>query len=322
MESSAIQQFVCTEGNYVSTMQIFPRVSTSSLLAHMVWAWCTLALGTAFILFSAFSARVLAQWRDHSLKRRESIARKNLELCFPQHSAEEREKMIAENFRSLGMALVETGMAWFWPDSRVRKWFDVEGLDNLKRAQMQNRGVMVVGVHFMSLELGGRVMGLCQPMMATYRPHNNQLMEWVQTRGRMRSNKAMIGRNNLRGIVGALKKGEAVWFAPDRYGRKGSSFAPFFAVENVATTNGTYVLSRLSRATAILLTVTMVRKADYSGYRLYITPEMEGYPTDENQAAAYMNKIIEKEIMRAPEQYLWIHRRFKTRPVGESSLYI
>lgn len=207
--------------------------------------------------------------------------------------------MIAENFRSLGMALVETGMAWFWPDSRVRKWFDVEGLDNLKRAQLQNRGVMVVGVHFMSLELGGRVMGLCQPMMATYRPHNNQLMEWVQTRGRMRSNKAMIGRNNLRGIVGALKKGEAVWFAPDQdYGRKGSSFAPFFAVENVATTNGTYVLSRLSGAA--MLTVTMVRKADYSGYRLFITPEMEGYPADENQAAAYMNKIIEKEIMRAP----------------------
>lgn len=148
-----------------------------------------------------------------------------------------------------------------------------------------------------------------------------QLMEWVQTRGRMRSNKAMIGRNNLRGIVGALKKGEAVWFAPDQdYGRKGSSFAPFFAVENVATTNGTYVLSRLSGAA--MLTVTMVRKADYSGYRLFITPEMEGYPTDENQAAAYMNKIIEKEIMRAPEQYLWIHRRFKTRPVGESSLYI
>lgn len=321
MESSAIQQFVSTEGNYVSTMQIFPRVSTSSLLAHMVWAWCTLALGTASLSCSLLSRH--AYWRNGApfLKRRESIARKNLELCFPQHSAEEREKMIAENFRSLGMALVETGMAWFWPDSRVRKWFDVEGLDNLKRAQMQNRGVMVVGVHFMSLELGGRVMGLCQPMMATYRPHNNQLMEWVQTRGRMRSNKAMIGRNNLRGIVGALKKGEAVWFAPDQdYGRKGSSFAPFFAVENVATTNGTYVLSRLSGAA--MLTVTMVRKADYSGYRLFITPEMEGYPTDENQAAAYMNKIIEKEIMRAPEQYLWIHRRFKTRPVGESSLYI
>ena len=242
-------------------------------------------------------------------------------LCFLGTRIGTMARPFLKRRESLGMALVETGMAWFWPDSRVRKWFDVEGLDNLKRAQMQNRGVMVVGVHFMSLELGGRVMGLCQPMMATYRPHNNQLMEWVQTRGRMRSNKAMIGRNNLRGIVSALKKGEAVWFAPDQdYGRKGSSFAPFFAVENVATTNGTYVLSRLSGAA--MLTVTMVRKADYSGYRLYITPEMEGYPADENQAAAYMNKIIEKEIMRAPEQYLWIHRRFKTRPVGESSLYI
>lgn len=114
------------------------------------------------------------------------------------------------------MALLETGMAWFWPDNRVRKWFDVDGLDNLTRAQAQNRGVMVVGVHFMSLELGGRVMGLCQPMMATYRPHNNPLMEWVQTRGRMRSNKAMIGRNNLRGIVGALKKAKPFGLLPIR----------------------------------------------------------------------------------------------------------
>lgn len=295
---------------------LHPRYWLTWFGLGVLWLWVQLPYPVLCFL----GTRIGAMARPF-LKRRESIARKNLELCFPQHSAEEREKMIAENFRSLGMALVETGMAWFWPDSRVRKWFDVEGLDNLKRAQMQNRGVMVVGVHFMSLELGGRVMGLCQPMMATYRPHNNQLMEWVQTRGRMRSNKAMIGRNNLRGIVGALKKGEAVWFAPDQdYGRKGSSFAPFFAVENVATTNGTYVLSRLSGAA--MLTVTMVRKADYSGYRLFITPEMEGYPTDENQAAAYMNKIIEKEIMRAPEQYLWIHRRFKTRLVGESSLYI
>ncbi|MGG5838208.1 LpxL/LpxP family Kdo(2)-lipid IV(A) lauroyl/palmitoleoyl acyltransferase, partial [Huaxiibacter chinensis] len=231
------------------------------------------------------------------------------------------EKLIAENFKSLGMGLLETGMAWFWPDERVRKWFDVDGLDNLKKAQAKHRGVIVVGVHFMSLELGGRVMGLCQPMMATYRPHNNALMEWVQTRGRMRSNKAMISRNNLRGLVGALKKGEAVWFAPDQdYGRKGSSFAPFFAVNNVATTNGTFVISRLSKAA--MLTVTMVRKTDKSGYRLYITPEMLNYPDDEQAAAAYINKVIEKEIMRAPEQYLWVHRRFKTRPPGEPSLYL
>ncbi|MEG1210001.1 MAG: kdo(2)-lipid IV(A) palmitoleoyltransferase [Leclercia sp.] len=254
------------------------------------------------------------------LKRRESIARRNLELCFPAMSHDEREHLIRENFKSIGMALLETGMAWYWPDWRVRKWFDVEGLENLQRAQAQNRGVMVIGVHFMSLELGGRVMGLCQPMMATYRPHNSPLMEWVQTRGRLRSNKEMISRNNLRGLVSALKKGEAVWFAPDQdYGRKGSSFAPFFAVKDVATTNGTFVISRLSKAA--MLTVTMIRKSDGSGYRLFITPEMENYPQEEIAAAAYINKVIENEIMRAPEQYLWVHRRFKTRPVGEPSLY-
>ena len=265
--------------------------------------------------------RTLGRLARPFLKKREYVANRNLELCFPAMDNSSRSTLLTDNFTSLGMALIETGMAWFWSDARLRKHFDVEGFANLQRALDQGKGVMVVGVHFMSLELGGRVMGLCRPMMATYRPHNSLLMEWVQTRGRMRSNKAMISRNNLRGLVGALKKGEAVWFAPDQdYGRKGSSFAPFFAVKNVATTNGTYVLSRLSGAA--MLTVTMVRKADNSGYRLFITPQMEGYPADESQAAAYMNKIIEKEIMRAPEQYLWIHRRFKTRPMGEASLYI
>ena len=105
------------------------------------------------------------------------------------------------------MGLIETGMAWFWSDERVKKWFDVEGMVNLNNALSEGKGVMVVGVHFMSLELGGRTMGLCRPMMATYRPHNSPLMEWVQTRGRLRSNKAMIDRRNLSGLVHALKSG-------------------------------------------------------------------------------------------------------------------
>lgn len=163
------------------------------------------------------------------LKRRESIAVRNIELCFPDMTPIARSHMINNNFVSLGLGLMETGMAWFWSDARVKKWFDVEGIENLANA---TGGVMVVGIHFMSLELCGRVMGLCHPMMATYRPHNNPLMEWVQTKGRMRSNKAMIDRRNLSRLVHALKAGEAVWFAPDQdYGPKGSVFAPFFSVK-------------------------------------------------------------------------------------------
>jgi len=142
----------------------------------------------------------------HFLKRRERITRRNIELCFPNIKEEKIEAMIAGNFESLGMALAETGIAWFWSDARVRRYFEVHGLENLQHAQSHQRGVMVIGVHFMSLELGGRITGLCQPMMAMYRPHNNQAMEWAQTKGRMRSNKAMIDRRDLRGMVQALKK--------------------------------------------------------------------------------------------------------------------
>lgn len=256
------------------------------------------------------------------LKRRVSITRRNLELCFPNLDETKIERRILSNFESLGMGLLETGMAWFWSDARVKRWFDVSGLNHLKMAQQNKQGVLVIGVHFMSLELGGRAMGLCQPMMAMYRPHNNKAMEFVQTWGRMRSNKAMLDRKDLRGMVHALKKGEAVWFAPDQdYGPRGSVFAPLFAVDQAATTSGTYMLARLAKPA--LVTVVLVRKDKGKGYDLVIQPALQDYPIDDEMAAAaYMNRVVEKEIMRAPDQYLWLHRRFKTRPTGAPSLYL
>lgn len=255
------------------------------------------------------------------LKRRVGITRRNLELCFPTMDQALREQRVRANFESLGMGLMETGMAWFWSDERVKRWFDVSGLDHLKQAQQDGRGALMIGVHLMPLELGGRAMGLCQPMMATYRPHNNKAMEWVQTKGRMRSNKAMLDRKDLRGLVRALKQGEAVWLAPDQdYGRSGSVFAPLFAVAQVATTSAPYMLARLAKPA--LVPVVLIRRPNAGGYDLLIQPELKNYPMDDEiAAAAYMNKVVEKEIMRAPDQYMWLHRRFKTRPVGAPSLY-
>ncbi|CRL44628.1 Lipid A biosynthesis lauroyl acyltransferase [Sodalis glossinidius str. 'morsitans'] len=256
------------------------------------------------------------------LKRRVSIARRNLELCFPDMDRTRLEDTVNSNFTSLGMGLMETGMAWFWPDARVKRWFDVSGLQNLQQASRHDKGVMVIGIHFMSLELGGRAMGLCQPMMAMYRPHNNKVMEFIQTWGRMRSNKAMLDRKDLRGMVHALKQGETVWFAPDQdYGPRGSIFAPFFAVPQAATTRGTYTLVRLAQPQ--LVPVVLIRKQDGRGYQLLIQPPLSDYPQDDEMVATcYMNRIVEQEILRAPEQYLWLHRRFKTRPRGELSLYV
>jgi KDO2-lipid IV(A) palmitoleoyltransferase len=131
----------------------------------------------------------------------------------------------------------------------------------------------------------------------------------------------MIDRKDLRGMVHALKRGEAVWFAPDQdYGPRGSVFAPLFAVDQAATTSGTFMLARM--ANPALVPVVLIRREGGRGYDLLIQPALEDYPlSDEQAAAAYMNKVIEKEIMRAPEQYMWLHRRFKTRPAGAPSLY-
>ncbi|UDG79624.1 kdo(2)-lipid IV(A) palmitoleoyltransferase [Candidatus Steffania adelgidicola] len=255
------------------------------------------------------------------LKRRLSIARRNLELCFPDMDRVSLEETLKNNFTSLGIGLMETGMAWFWSDARVKRWFNVSGLQHLHAARYHGRGVMIIGIHFMSLELGGRAMGLCQPMMAMYRPHNNKVMELIQTWGRMRSNKAMLDRKDMRGMVNALKQGETVWFAPDQdYGPRGSIFAPFFAVPQAATTRAIYTFVRLAQPN--LMPVVLIRKQNGLGYQLLIQPHLSDYPqNDEMIATCYINRIVEREILRAPAQYLWLHRRFKTRPRGELSLY-
>lgn len=302
-----------------------PRFTVELLHPRYWFTW--FGLGVLFLLVQLPFPLLerLGVWMGRTsmrfLPRRVRITRRNLELCFPDLDKAELELRIVHNFESLGMGLMETGMAWFWSDARVKRWFTVNGLHNLQAAQKDKRGALIIGVHFMSLELGGRTMGLCQPMMAMYRPHNSKLMEWVQTKGRTRSNKAMIDRRDLRGMVKALKQGEAVWFAPDQdYGPKGSVFAPLFAVPQAATTSGTFMLARMAKPA--MITVVLIRKERGQGYELVIQPELRDYPLDDEQAAAaYMNKIIEREILRAPSQYLWLHRRFKTRPAGATSLY-
>lgn len=254
-------------------------------------------------------------------KRRVKIAERNLELCFPDMSREARAQMLLENFESTGMAVMETGMAWFWPDWRVKKIFQVEGLEHMRQAQAEQRGVLLIGVHFLTLELGGRIFGLYNPGVGVYRPNNNPLMDWLQTWGRLRSNKYMIDRKDVKGMIRALRAGEIIWYAPDHdYGPRRSVFVPLFAVDKAATTTGTSIL--MQAADPALVAFAPIRNKDGSGYRLVISPAIQGFPMDDEvAAAAFMNRVVEKEILRAPGQYMWLHRRFKTRPEGEASLY-
>ncbi|GKX63441.1 lipid A biosynthesis lauroyltransferase [Pragia fontium] len=265
--------------------------------------------------------RGLGRFAMRFMKRRKKISKSNIQLCFPDMTEEEHTTWMLKNFEATGLAVFETGMAWFWPDWRIEKWCTINGINNLDVGKTEQRGVLVIGIHFLTLELGARIIGIHRPGVGVYRPHDNKLMDWLQTWGRLRSNKYMLDRRDIKGMIRSLKKGELIWYAPDHdYGPRNSVFAPFFAVEKAATTIGTTILVRA--ADPLLVPFIPMRNEDNSGYSLIVQPPLEGFPKkDEVAAAAFMNKAIEQQILIAPEQYMWLHRRFKTRPEGEPSLY-
>lgn len=140
------------------------------------------------------------------MKRRAKIAYRNLELCFPEKSEQERHRMVVMNFESVGMGLMETGMAWFWPVRRIARWTDTIGFEHIRDVQAQQRGILLIGIHFLTLEMGARMFGMNEPGIGVYRPNDNPVIDWLQTWGRLRSNKDMIDRKDLKGMIRALKK--------------------------------------------------------------------------------------------------------------------
>ncbi|MBA6328476.1 LpxL/LpxP family Kdo(2)-lipid IV(A) lauroyl/palmitoleoyl acyltransferase [Colwellia sp. MB02u-6] len=253
---------------------------------------------------------------------RKKVALRNLELCFPKMSDDERQIMLKRNFENTGIALLETGMGWWWPNWRVKRHTKIIGLEHIKAAQKQGKGILLLTMHYLSVEINCRGIGSGHPMVVFYRPHNNQLMEYFQFRGRGRSNKYMLGKRDVKGLLRALKEGEACIYLPDQdYGRSRSVFVPFFAVPEAASTTGTLIFARQKNCQTHVLIPT--RNDDGSGYTLEIKPMLENFPTGDDTADVLrINQELEKAIMVKPEQYMWLHRRFKTRPnEDDPSLY-
>lgn len=253
---------------------------------------------------------------------RKRVAMKNLELCFPEMSQQERTLILKKNFENTGIALFETGMGWWWPDWRVKRKTKVVGLEHLEKAHQQGKGVLLLTMHYLSVEINCRGIGTGHPMVVFYRPHNNQLMEFFQFRGRGRSNKYMLGKRDVKGLMKALRDKEVCVYLPDQdYGRRRSLFVPFFAVPDAATTTGTLIFARQKNVQNHMFIPT--RNDDGSGYTLEIKPMMENFPTGDDEADVIrINQELEKAILYKPEQYMWLHRRFKTRPhEDDPSLY-
>jgi KDO2-lipid IV(A) lauroyltransferase len=279
--------------------------------------WCITRLPYAWQL-------VVGRFLGHVISRlardRRRIALTNLTLCFPDLPERERQRLLDAHCASLGIALVETALSWWGSDRRLGKLATLTGLEHLRAALQQGRGAILLSAHFTTLEIGGRLLSLHAPFHVLYRSHKNPVIETLQRRARQRRFEKAIPRDDLRGMLTSLKQNRPVWYAPDQdFGRAHSVFVPFFGIP-AATLTATSRLARVSGAPVVPFFQRRLPGA--RGYELTLLPALEGFPgEDVEQDTRRIMTLIEERIRQQPDEYLWVHRRFKTRPPGAAPVY-
>ena len=251
---------------------------------------------------------------------RRRIAERNIQLCFPQMDARARQRLLQANMRDLGLMLAEFSLGWMGSDrAMARIPLKIEGVEHLEKLHAEGRGGLLVGAHFSHLELCARLVSRHVRIAGMYREMDSPVFEWAVLRARLGYASAMFTKSDTLGSVRYLKRGGVLWYAPDQDMRgKGHVFAPFFGIE-AATITATHHLARLSGAA--VLPFFHRRTADGS-YAIRIAEPLADFPgPDAVQDTARINAEIETMVRAAPEQYLWAHKRFKTRPEGEPGVY-
>ena len=266
-------------------------------------------------------ARVLGSIAFKSLKSRKQTTILNLELCFPEWSAAEVLERSEQVFIDQMLGIFETLNAWYCP-----KWFEgrieIEGLEHIQNAQAQGKGALLLGTHSTLLDAGGYVCAQYFDPDVVYRPQNNPLLDMLIYRCRSTIYTNQIDHDDMRGLIRHLKNGRAIWYSPDQdFGLKQGVMAPFFGVP-AATVTAHRRLLKMTKAEAIPLYFYRDGNISNPKYKVLIEPPVENLPSDDElDDATRTNLIIERQLRIAPTQYMWFHRRFKTRPNGSESLY-
>jgi KDO2-lipid IV(A) lauroyltransferase len=248
------------------------------------------------------------------------IARRNIELCLPELCPEERGRLLDRHFTSLGIALLEIAMAWWCPTARLESISTVEGMEHVRSALARGRGVILLTAHLTPLEIGGRIVAAATPVNIVYRPTKNEVLAHVLSRCRSRNGGHAIPRDDIRAMITALRNNEVVWYAPDQsYRKKGAEMVPLFGIP--APTNT--ATSRIARMTgAAVLPYFVERLPGSAGYRVVIQPPLENFPGECPRADAQrFHGLVEAQVRAVPDQYLWIHRRFKGLTAADPDYY-
>lgn len=252
--------------------------------------------------------------------RRKRITQTNIDLCFPDLPPPQRARIARENFASMGIAVLEMGMSWWASERRLRRLVTIEGLEHLETALQAGHGAIVLSAHFTTMEIGGRLLALFTPVSVLYREHKNAAMEYVISRGRAGFTREPMLRDNLLGMRRSLRGNLPVWYAPDQdFGIGKGLFVPFFGIP-AATITATSTLAKMAHSPVVPFYQTRLPGA--RGYRLTLLPALADFPgADVTQDTRRINAQLEAMIRSQPEQYLWAHRRFKTRPPGMAPVY-
>jgi Kdo2-lipid IVA lauroyltransferase/acyltransferase len=255
-------------------------------------------------------------------RERRHIARRNIELCFPAMPQPEREALVREHFMWLGRSLLERGLLWHASPERLKRLIQVDG--DVCLAERSEQPVMWLVPHFLGLEVAGAAVQLFQSRVAidVYQPQRSPVFDRALKKGRLRFGRAEAypRLTPIRVLIKRIKEGAPFFNMPDQdFGRKDSAFVPFFGV-SAATLLAPSRMARLVGMKVQPVVVQMLPGGQ--GYRVTFHAAWADWPTADAVAdTAAMNRFIESEILKQPAQYLWAHKRFKTRPEGEADVY-
>jgi Kdo2-lipid IVA lauroyltransferase/acyltransferase len=287
----------------------------SRIALALVWLAHFLPLRAIAALGSALGG--LAFWL---IPERRHVTRINLEKCFPQMEPAARERIARAHFRAAGRTIVSLGVLWWAPRARVERFVRVEGLEHLRA--LGSTPSILLAPHFVGVDIGGSRLGADVNMVSMYAAQKDRLMSEMLLHGRRRfgTHKLVSRQEGIRAVISGMREGLPFYYLPDQdYGPRDAVFVPFFGIQT-ATVPG---LSRIARLVGakVLPCVTRMQAAG-EGYLLTIEPPWENFPTADMAAdTRRMNEYIERKVLEMPEQYLWMHKRFKTRPPGEARFY-
>jgi len=295
------------------------RIGTAAVLTRLglfcIWLLHFLPLKWLASLGERFGGLLYALGRE-----RRHIAATNLRLCYPQMSEVERERLVRAHFRAFGRSFLERGLLWWSPAEDIRRLVRVEGLERLRA--LSGRPVILFVPHFVGLDMGWTRLTLELDMVSIYARQKNFYFNAALYQGRLRFGRSMLlsRQEGVRRALKALKEGYPFYYLPDMdYGSRDTLFVPFFGVP-ASTITG---LSRLARLTGAAIVPCIARMLPGGeGYVVELGEPWSGYPGESIEAdTVRMNAFIEAEVRKMPEQYYWVHRRFKTRPPGEKKPY-